>query len=157
MTKSVIDSIKLFLKTKTAKNDFQKFFLIKKATKTCPTIALMINPQTDENLELPDSKIIWSGLGVVIPEKTNNVFYESNNVVVDEFFKDYSSAKSFLKSLSEKEIQCEYEPKDSSYIPEEFDFDSDAEQAIENEGYFVDKVSAELENTFFEIYDKKLK
>lgn len=157
MTKSALEDIELFLKDKTKKSDFQKFFLIKKATKTTPAITLMINPQTDTTVDFSDSKIIWSGLGVIIPEKKDgNTFYESNNVSFDEFFKDFDLRESFLKTLtSEKEIQCEYEPKDSSYMPEEFDFDENAEEALEKQGYSPEKTSQKVEDTFFEIYNAK--
>lgn len=112
----------------------------------------MINPQTDTTVDFSDSKIIWSGLGVIIPEKDGNTFYESNNVPFDEFFKDLDLRETLTP---EKEIQCEYESKDSSCMLEEFDFDETAKEALEKQGYSPEKTSRRIEDTFFEIYNAK--
>lgn len=153
MVKNVLEDIGLFQSAKTNKKDFTKFFIIRKATKNLPAVALMIEAQTEKT---PDDtyKTLWGSLGVIISENQQNIFYEANNVVLDEFFSDTKLKKTFLKSLNyNKEIKCELESKSEWNNPEDIDFDAETEEIFEDKKYSPKKVLKRVEDTFFKIYN----
>lgn len=152
---SLLKDIEKLEQSKSNKEDFQKFFVIRKATKTLPIVALMVEGQT-EKADDDLYKDIYFSLGVIISEKNEKTFYEANDAIVDEFFNDVALEKPFFKTLTPgKEIKCELESKAFESEPEEIEFDRKVEELIENKGYLLNRVYRRLDDVFFKIYDGK--
>lgn len=153
---SLLKDIEKFEQSKTNKKDFQKFFIIRKATKTLPPVVLMIEACTDKADDSDVYKDLYGSLGIILEKDNKKVFYEANSAIIDEFFNDVALEKPFFKTLTPgKEVECELESKAFESEPEEIEFDRKVEELIENKGYLLNRVYRRLDDVFFKIYDGK--
>lgn len=142
---NALQKLKIFENSKDNELDFEITYLIKQGNKKIPTIAFNLQTETDTG---DNYKTSFAALGFVI----DNIFYECNNLVLDDFFKNNNIKEKFLKKLTnDKIINCDFCSKSGTDY-EDLDFDSDEEDILYDNGFDSDVVLKELEKTADKIY-----